>query len=76
VPISHDDIGPLLSNAQEAFRRGGQVPETGLDVSGADLVQLRKACRLLSGAEQLLDDEYYTLMIEAAFTSIEVPKSG
>lgn len=71
MPISHDDIGPLLSNAQEAFRRGGQVPETGLDISGADLVQLRRARWLLAGAEQPLDDEYYTLTIEAAFTSIE-----
>jgi HEPN domain-containing protein len=71
MPISHDDIEPLLSNAQDAFRRGGQTAEEGLDVSSADLVQLRKACRLLSGAEQLLEDGHYTLTIEAAFTSIE-----
>jgi len=71
MPINHDDIEPELSNAQEAFRRGGQTPEEGLDISSADLVQLRKACRLLSGADQLLEDGYYTLTIEAAFTSIE-----
>ena len=71
MPISHDDIEPLLSNAQDAFRRGGQTAEEGLDVSSADLVQLRKACRLLSGAERLLEDGYFTLTIEAAFTSIE-----
>jgi hypothetical protein len=71
MPISHDDIEPELSNAREAFRRGGQTPEEGLDVSSADLVQLRKACRLLSGAERLLEDGYYTLTIEATFTSIE-----
>jgi HEPN domain-containing protein len=71
MPISHDDIEPLLSNAQDAFRRGGQTAEDGLDVSSADLVQLRKACRLLSGADRLLEDGYYTLTIEAAFTSIE-----
>jgi hypothetical protein len=71
MPSSHDDIEPELSNAQEAFRRGGQTIEGGLDVSSADLVQLRKACRLLSGADQLLEDGYYTLTIEAAFTSIE-----
>jgi hypothetical protein len=71
MPINHDDIEPELSNAQEAFRRGGQTPEEGLDVSSADLIQLRKACRLLSGADQLLEDGYYTLTIEAAFTSIE-----
>jgi len=71
MPIDHNDIEPLLSNTQEAFRRGGQTRETGLDVASADLVQLRKACRLLSGAEQLLNDGYHTLTIEAAFTSIE-----
>ncbi|MFC7132694.1 MULTISPECIES: hypothetical protein [Salinibaculum] len=71
MPINHDDIEPQLSNAQEAFRLGGQTLEEGLDVSSAELVQLRKACRLLSGAERLLEDGYYTLTIEAAFTSIE-----
>lgn len=71
MPIDHNDIEPLLSNAHDAFRRGGQTAEEGLDVSSADIVQLRKACRLLSGAEQLLEDGYYTLTIEAAFTSIE-----
>jgi len=71
MPITHDDTEPELSNAQDAFRRGGQTPEEGLDVSSADLVQLRKACRLLSGAERLLESGYYTLTIEAGFTSIE-----
>jgi uncharacterized protein (UPF0332 family) len=71
MPISHDDIEPELSNAHTAFRHGGQSHETGLGVSSADLVQLRKACRLLSGADRLLEDGYYTLTIEAAFTSIE-----
>ena len=41
MPIDHDDIEPELSNAQEAFRRGGQTTEEGLDVSSADLVQPR-----------------------------------
>lgn len=71
MALSHDNIEPVLSNVQEAFRRGGQVREDGLDVSRADLVQLRKACRLLSGAKRMLEDGYYTLTIEAAFTSIE-----
>jgi hypothetical protein len=69
--MNHDDIEPELSNAQESFRRGGQTAEEGLDVSSADLVQLRKACRLHSGAERLLEGGYYTLTIKAAFTSIE-----
>jgi len=71
MPISHDDIEPELSTAKDAFRRGGQTTEAGLDVASADLVQLRKACRLLSGADRLLEKGYYTLTIEAAFTSIE-----
>jgi len=71
MPITLDDIEPLLSDAEDAFRRGGQEQEDGLDVSDAGLVQLRKACRSLSGADQLLDDGYYTLTVEAAFTSIE-----
>ena len=71
MPINHEDLEPLLSDAQKAFRRVGQIPEEGLNVASPDLVQLRKACRLLSGAEQLLEDGYYTLTIEASFTSIE-----
>lgn len=71
MPIDHDDLEPRLSNAQDAFRRGGQTSEDGLDVASANLIQLRKACRLLSGADQLYEDGYYTLTIEAAFTSIE-----
>lgn len=71
MPITLDDLDPQLSDTETAFRHGGQVPEAGLDVSDAGLVQLRKACRSLSGADQLLTDGYYTLTIEAAFTSIE-----
>lgn len=71
MPIGHDDLKPNLSAAEEAFRYGGQSHEEGLDVSSAELVQLRKACRLLSGAQHLVADGYYTLTIEAAFTSIE-----
>jgi len=70
MPLEIDDIEPLLTDAEEAFRLSGQNEE-GLDVSDAGLVQLRKACRSLSGAEQLLSDGYYTLAIEASFTSVE-----
>lgn len=71
MPLDLDDIEPLLSDAEAAFRLGGQETEAGLDVSDAGFVQLRKACRSLSGGEQLLNDGYYTLTIESAFTSIE-----
>ena len=70
MPLEIDDIEPLLTDAEEAFRLSGQNEE-GLDVSDAGLVQLRKACRSLSGAEQLLSNGYYTLAIEASFTSVE-----
>jgi HEPN domain-containing protein len=71
VPLDLDDIEPLLSDAETVFRRGGQETEGGLDVSDAGFVQLRKACRSLSGGDRLLKDGFYTLGIEAAFTSIE-----
>lgn len=71
MPITLDDIEPELSDAETAFRHGGQEPETGLECSDSGFVQLRKACRSLAGADQLLADGYYTLTIEAAFTSIE-----
>lgn len=71
MPLEPDDVEPLLTEVEEAFRRSGQRREEGLGVSDAGLVQLRKACRSLSGAEQLLSDGYYTLAIEAGFTSIE-----
>jgi len=71
VPLDLDDIEPLLSDAETAFRRGGQETEDGLEVSDAGFVQLRKACRSLSGGDRLLHDGFYTLAIEAAFTSIE-----
>lgn len=71
MPIELEDIEPELTDAEEAFRRGGQERETGLDVADAGLLQLRKACRSLSGSERLLSDGYYTLAIEAGFTSRE-----
>ena len=43
----------------------------GLDVEDTALLQLRKACRLLAGAEALQDASYYTLVIEASFVAIE-----
>lgn len=35
------------------------------------LLQLRKACRLLSGATALRDEAYYTLVVEASVVAIE-----
>lgn len=58
-------------NVETVFRYGDQDTEAGLDVSDARLIQLRKAYRSISGADQLLGDAYYTMAIEAGFTSIE-----
>lgn len=71
MPIELDDVDSELAGAEEAFRSGGQNREEGLDVSDAGLVQLRKACRSLSGAARLVADGYFTLAIEVSFTSIE-----
>lgn len=66
-----DPCSEALSAAIEAFTRRGSV-EPGLDVDGDALLQLRKACRILDAARALhADSEYYTLIVEASFTSIE-----
>jgi len=71
MPVDVEDLENELEAAEWAFEAGGQTPEDGLDVEDADLVQLRKACRSLAGADRLHDAGYHTLVIEAAFTSIE-----
>lgn len=61
----------LLDDVQAAFDRRPDEVETGLAVEDASLLQLRKACRLLAGAESLHDEGYYTLVVEASFVAIE-----
>jgi hypothetical protein len=69
--MSSTRIEQLIHDAQAAFDRRPTDIETGLDVKNAALLQLRKACRLLAGAEALQDASYYTLVIEASFVAIE-----
>ena len=69
--MSSTRIEQLLDDAQAAFDRRPTDIETGLDVSDAALLQLRKACRLLAGAEALQEQGYYTLVIEASFVAME-----
>ncbi|OYR79610.1 hypothetical protein DJ84_17550, partial [Halorubrum ezzemoulense] len=57
MPIDHDDIEPRLSNAQDAFRRGGQTSEDGLDVASADLVQLRTLFGRLAELAEYIDSD-------------------
>ena len=42
-----------------------------MDVDDAELVQLRRACRLLEVGSNLLEQGYYTVVIESAFVAIE-----
>lgn len=69
--MSSTRIERLLAEAQAAFDRRPADIESGLDVSSAPLLQLRKACRLLAGADALHEQGYYTLVIEASFVAME-----
>ncbi len=69
--MSSTQIEHLIDEAQAAFDRRPAELEPGLDVEDAALLQLRKACRLLAGAQTLHDAAYYTLVIEASFVAIE-----
>ncbi|AHG01207.1 hypothetical protein HALLA_02195 (plasmid) [Halostagnicola larsenii XH-48] len=69
--MSSTRIEQLINNVQAAFDRCPAEIEAGLDVDAAALLQLRKACRLLAGAEALRDANYYPLVIEASFVAIE-----
>lgn len=66
-------IDDALTGAEAAFQETrGQTDASDLDVSGAALVQLRKACRLLDAARTLREQNgYYTVVIEASFVAIE-----
>jgi len=69
--MSSTRIEQLINEVQAAFDRRPTEIESGLDVEDAALLQLRKACRLLAGAEALREANYYTLVIEASFVAIE-----
>ncbi len=69
--MSSTHIEELIDSVQAAFDRRPADIEPGLAVEDAALLQLRKACRLLTGAEAPRDASYYTLVIEASFVAIE-----
>lgn len=69
--MSSTRIEQLVDDVQAAFDQRPDEIEAGLDVADAALLQLRKACRLLAGADTLHDAGYYTLVIEASFVAIE-----
>lgn len=76
MPDEPDDLGEAVARAEDAF--GGRVGrlnfEAGLDpdANDADVIQLRKACRLLDACRLLRDhDGYHTSVIEMSFAAIE-----
>lgn len=69
--MSSTRIESLLAETRNAFDRRPDDIEDGLNVESADVLQFRKACRLLAGAAELLDAGYFTLVIESSFVAIE-----
>lgn len=69
--MENDAVADALAAAQRGFERSPETIEDGLDVDAAELVQLRRACRLLQAGSLLLDEGHYTVVIESAFVGIE-----
>ncbi|MBP1987778.1 hypothetical protein [Halolamina salifodinae] len=69
--MESSDAGDALDAAERSFERSPENIEAGLDVEEAELVQLRRACRLLAAASRLLDDGYFTVVIESSFVAVE-----
>lgn len=71
--MTSTELEEALANAEDAFQRRPENPEVGLEyVSDPDVLQLRKACRLLDAASFLLDrNGHYTVIIESSFVAIE-----
>ncbi|WP_142859526.1 hypothetical protein [Salinigranum halophilum] len=69
--MSSTRIETLVDEVQAAFDNRPDEVEAGLETNEADILQLRKSCRLLAGAETLLTQGFYTLVIEASFVAIE-----
>ena len=69
--MESEEIRDDLEAAERTFERQPGTIETGLDVDDPELVQLRRACRLLSAGSFLLERGYYTVVIESSFVAIE-----
>ncbi len=66
-----NDIRDDLAAAERTFEESPVTIEDGLDVDDPELVQLRRACRLLAAGSYLLERGYYTVVIESSFVAIE-----
>jgi len=53
-----ETVRNALDTAERTFERSPGNVEAGLDVDSAEMVQLRRACRLLDAATLLLEDGY------------------
>lgn len=76
MPDDPDELTEAVSQAEDAFsgQLGRPDYEVGLDPGehDADVIQLRKACRLLDACRLLRDyDGYHTSVIEMSFAAIE-----
>jgi len=76
MPDEPDDLVDVVAHAEDAFagQLGRPDYEAGLDpdANDADVIQLRKACRLLDACRLLRDhDGYHTSVIEMTFAAIE-----
>jgi len=67
----NNEIQDQLAEAERTFEGSPGTIEEGLNVDDAELVQLRRACRLLEVGANLLNQGYYTVVIESAFVAIE-----
>ena len=68
----NDDIQDRLKEAERTFEGSPGTIEKGLDVDDAELVQLRRACRLLEVGSNLLDQGYYTVVIRGILKPLSV----
>lgn len=69
--MENDDVSDALDAAERSFDQSPETIETGLDVDSAELVQLRRACRLMDAASRLLESGHYTVVIESSFVAME-----
>jgi len=69
--MENSTVVDALAAAERSFERSPETVEDGLDVDEPELVQLRRACRLLAAGSLLLDEGYYTVVIESSFVAIE-----
>lgn len=69
--MDNSHIEDRLDNVRELFDEKPQDVENGLEVDSAEMLQLRKACRLLEAARHLKSDGYYTVVIETSFSAME-----